>query len=200
MSTFEVEIKFRVGNVDLAELERQLQRHFGGSEFGEQVTESDFFFQHPCRNFEQTDECLRLRHRTFSEGTSQYSLTYKGPKIDTSTKTRREIEILITEPEQWENLFIALGFCKSASVRKFRRRMELTVEHRRVDIVLDTLPDLPESDRFFIEMETRATEEEIEACRSLILGIADQLGLSEPIRDSYLKLVQNWKKKCSSTK
>jgi len=191
MKTFEVEIKFRVGNADIADLERQLQQRFGGSEFGEQVTESDSFFQHPCQDFEQTDECLRLRNRSFSDGTSKYSLTYKGPKIDTRTKTRQEIEISVMEPEQWESLLTALGFYKSASVQKFRRRMELTVEHRQVDIVFDTLPDLPESNRFFIEMETMATEEEIEACRSLILSIAAQLGLSEPIRDSYLKLVQN---------
>jgi len=191
MSTFEVEIKFRAGDVRIAEWERQLQQHFGGSGFGEQVTESDSFFQHPCRNFVQTDECLRMRNCIFSDGTSQYSLTYKGPKIDTSTKTRQEIEVQITEPERWESLLKALGFCNVASVRKFRRRMTLTVNHRHVDVLFDTLPDLPESAQQFIEMETMATEEEVEECRSLLLGIADQLGLCEPIRDSYLKLVQN---------
>ena len=192
MSTFEVEIKFQVNNADVVELEHQLQEQFGGSVFGEQVTESDAFFQHPCRNFVQTDECLRLRNRCFADGTSTYFLTYKGPKIDASTKTRQEIEMPITEPENLENILAALGFCKAASVRKFRRRMALTVKHRNVDIVFDTLPDLPESSRFFIEMETIASHEEIEESRSLILGIAKQLGLSEPIRDSYLKLVQNY--------
>ena len=189
MNTFEVEIKFRVD--DVTELERQLER-FGSVRFGGQVTESDSFFQHPCRNFVQTDECLRLRNRAFSEGTSEYFLTYKGPKIDTSTKTRQEIEIPVTEPERWENLLVALGFCKSASIQKFRRRMGLTIKNRHIEIVLDTLPALPESSRLFLEMETLATEEEVEECRLLILDIADQLGLSEPIRDSYLKLVQNY--------
>ena len=99
----------------------------------------------------------------------------------------------ITEPECLESILIALGFHKTASVRKSRRRMALTVEHRHVDIVFDTLPDLPESARHFVEMETIASYEEIEACRTLILGIAKQLGLSEPIRDSYLKLVQSYK-------
>ena len=192
MNTFEVEIKFRVNNVDITVLECQLQQQFGGTVFGEQVTESDAFFQHPCRNFVQTDECLRLRNRTFADGTPKHFLTYKGPKIDTSTKTRQEIEVPITEPECVESMLVALGFCKAASVRKFRRRMALTVEHRHVDIVFDTLPDLPESSRLFVEMETIASDEEIEVCRSLILGIAKQLGLSEPIRDSYLKLVQDY--------
>ena len=189
-----MEIKFRVNNVGISKLERQLQQRFGGTEFGEQVTESDAFFQHPCRNFVQTDECLRLRNRIFSDGPSKHFLTYKGPKIDTSTKTRRELEMQIEEPECLESILMALGFCKSAFIRKFRRRMALIIEHRNVDIVFDTLPDLPESARHFIEMETIAAEEEIEKCRTLILDIARQLGLSEPIRDSYLKLVQNYEK------
>jgi adenylate cyclase class 2 len=200
MSTFEVEIKFQINNI--AELEQRLQQQFGGAEFGtfgfgtvgfgESVTESDSFFQHPSRNFAQTDECLRLRKRLLSDGTSEYFLTYKGPKIDASTKTRQEIEMSITEPERWETLLLALGFYPTASVQKLRRRQTLTLNRRRVEIVLDTLPALPESTRFFLEMETLATAEEIEECRSLILDIADQLGLTEPIRDSYLKLVQNY--------
>ena len=188
MTTFEVEIKFHIASI--TELERRL-RLFGGAEFGEAVMESDSFFQHPCRNFVQTDECLRLRNRTFSDGISEHSLTYKGPKIDANTKTRQEIELPVTEPERWEDLLTALGFCKWASVQKFRRRMTLTVNHRQVDILFDTLPALPESSRHFVEMETLATESDVDECRTLILGIAEQLELSEPIRDSYLKLVQS---------
>ena len=187
MSTFEVEIKFRINNI--TELERQLQQ-FGGTGFGEQVTESDSFFQHPCRNFLQTDECLRLRKRIFSDGKSEYFLTYKGPKIDTFTKTRLEIEMPTMEPEQCENLLSALGFRKSALVYKFRRRQKLTVNHRHIDVVFDTLPDLPESNRLFVEMETFAHQEEVAECRTLLLDFAGQLGLGKPIRDSYLKLVQ----------
>jgi adenylate cyclase class 2 len=188
MNTFEVEIKFRVK--DTAKLERRLQKQFGTSEFGEQVTESDFFFQHPRRNFVKTDECLRLRIRTFSDGTSEHFLTYKGPKNDPLTKTRQEIELPITEPERWESLLAALSFHKSASVQKLRRRLELTVEKRRIEITLDTLLGLPESARTFLEIETIAVPEELDECRSLILKLAEQLGLSKPIRNSYLNLVQ----------
>jgi len=189
VNTFEVEIKFRVD--DAQGLERRLQQRFGSVEFGEQATESDSFFQHPCRDFVQTDEALRLRNRLFSDGVSENSLTYKGPKIDASTKTRREIEMPITEPERWENLLVALGFSKFASVQKFRRRLKLTVNHRHIEIVLDTLPALPESGRLFLELETLATAEDLEECRALILDLAEQLGLGEPIRDSYLKMVRD---------
>ena len=186
MNTFEVEIKFQVENV--SEFEHKLQQ-WSGVEFGESVTEFDIFFQHPCRNFVQTDECLRLRKRVLGDGTSEQSLTYKGPKVDVYTKTRQEIEIPVTEPERWESLLTALGFYQSASIHKLRKRLGLTVNHRHVDIVLDTLPALPESGRNFVELETMATEEECEECRNMILGIAEQLELSHPIRDSYLRLV-----------
>ena len=150
MQTFEIEIKFRV--TDFVMLQDRLRQRFGTLEFGEQVLELDAFFQHPCRDFVQTDECLRLRTRTFKDDTLEHSLTYKGPKIDASTKTRHEIEMPIHEPQRWESLFTALGFRAVASIQKFRRRMTLTLEHRQVDIVLDTLPALPESARHFVEI------------------------------------------------
>ena len=189
MKTFEVENKFRIN--DAAKVERRLQQRFGNVGFGESVMESDSFFQHPHRDFVQTDEALRLRTRELADGTSEHSLTYKGPKIDTSTKSRREIEIPIKEPEQWESLLVALGFRKWASVQKFRKRTKLVVNHRHIEIVLDTLPVLPESGRTFLEVETLATAEDLEECRSLILDIAEQLELGEPIRESYLQLVQS---------
>jgi len=186
---FEVEIKFRIQNAQ--ELERRLQQRFGSVPFSEPVMESDSFFQHPCRDVVQTDEALRLRKRELPNGTFEHSLTYKGPKLDTRTKTRQEIELPVTEPEQWESLLTALGFKKFASVQKFRRRTKLTVNHRYVEITLDTLPALPEASRTFLEVETLATADDLEECRSLILDIAKQLELGEQIRDSYLQMVQD---------
>jgi adenylate cyclase class 2 len=188
MITFEVEIKFRVENT--VELERKLLQ-LGGTGFGEPIAEFDTFFQHPCRDFAQTDECLRLRNRVLPDGMSEHSLTFKGPKIDSNTKTRREIEISVVEPEHWESLLAVLGFHKCATVEKFRRRQQLTIDHRRIDLVHDTLPALPKPLRQFVEIEMMASEEEVDECRIQILDIAKQLGLSHSIRESYLKLVQN---------
>ena len=198
MSTFEVEIKFRVDNV--ADLECRLRQRFGEVEFSGPVTETDAFFEHPCRDFKQTDEALRLRCREFPDGTSEHSLTYKGPKIDTSTKTRREIELPITDSERWDSLLSALGFSQFATVQKFRRRLKLTVNHRHIEIVLDTLPVLPESRRTFLEIETLATAEALDECRSLILDLANQLELGEPIQDSYLKMVLRREEKGARSK
>ena len=59
MLSFEVEIKFQV--YDVVKLEQQLRELANGDVFGEPVIESDSFYQHPSRDFTQTDECLRIR-------------------------------------------------------------------------------------------------------------------------------------------
>src|SRR3954464_1627785 len=81
---FEVEQKHRVDD-ERSLLERLAER---GVEIGPPVEQSDKYFAHPCRDFSQTDEALRIR--TVGE---QSFVTFKGPKIDTTTKTRREIEL-----------------------------------------------------------------------------------------------------------
>ena len=188
MTTFEVEIKFQIE--DIEQLEHQLhQQNCAG--FGQQFEDYDSFFQHPSRDFVKTDECLRLRNRVLPDGHSEHSLTYKGPKRDALTKTRQEIEITVTEPSQWESMLKALGFQKTAELHKHRRRQTLTINHRQIDIVLDTVPALPTPKHQFLELETLASEPEIEECREMLLGLAHQLGLREPIRESYLNLVQS---------
>ena len=80
----EVEQKFRVD--DLAALQRRLAEL--GARPGETQIQVDCYYAHPTRDFAATDEALRLRRI----GPSNY-ITYKGPKLDETTKTRREIEI-----------------------------------------------------------------------------------------------------------
>ncbi|MDR0522636.1 MAG: class IV adenylate cyclase [Planctomycetaceae bacterium] len=187
MNLFEVEIKFQVE--DTAELERQL-RDFGFPEFGRQVKETDTFFRHPVRDFAETDECLRLRKRKYADRKPEFYLTYKGPKIDTETKTRQEIEMPVEDPQTLESILTVLGFIPAAKIAKFRRRAATTVEGRLIEAVLDELPDLPLEKQFFIELETLAGEHEVAMCRQLLRNIAAELGLKESIRTSYLRLIQ----------
>ncbi len=123
---YEIEAKFRVEDLPL--LEATLAAL--GYSPGVSCEEIDRFFQHPARNFAETDECLRFRRRILDQGNIEQSITYKGPKTNCTTgaeaekrpKTRREIEVPIAEPvDSWAELFEALGFRESARVRKFRR-------------------------------------------------------------------------------
>ena len=80
----EVEQKFAVP--DLGQLQTRLLEL--GAKAGEPQLQVDQYFAHPARDFAQTDEALRIRRI----GQSNF-VTYKGPKIDATTKTRRELEL-----------------------------------------------------------------------------------------------------------
>ena len=58
---------------------------------GETVRETDLYFNGGDRDFRRTDEALRLR-RVSSGGEENVLLTYKGPKEDPRSNTRREYE------------------------------------------------------------------------------------------------------------
>ena len=114
---YEVEQKFPVAH--MSDLEIKLAGL--GATLSATEVEVDLYFAHPARDFTKTDEALRIRRK----GTSHY-LTYKGPKIDATTKTRREIELPLGSEDQsaaaWTELLMALGFTAVAEVRKSRRR------------------------------------------------------------------------------
>jgi len=181
---YEVEMKFRVPNpLSFEESLRTL-----GCEFRETVEEIDQFYQHPQRDFVLTDECLRIRRR-LSNGTEEKFLTYKGPKIDRKTKTRRELEVRIDSEGMWEDILEALGFRRKATIHKFRRRCEWRVLDHRVEVCLDSLPDLKDGN--FVELEILASESDLEEKRKLIINLSEQLGLAESmsIQTSYLGLL-----------
>ncbi|MDR2116568.1 MAG: class IV adenylate cyclase [Planctomycetaceae bacterium] len=188
---YEVEMKFRVSDVKAFE---ERLKELGGI-LEPAVEEVDSFYQHPQRNFSVTDECLRIRRRKLPNGTEEKFLTYKGPKIDQETKTRREIEIRIDPQEPYETILDVLGFKTKDTVRKFRRRSELLISEQLVEVVLDFLPELEKSDGIgtFVELETMASESDWEEKRKLIMNLSKNFGFSESIRTSYLGLLNKAK-------
>ncbi len=186
--SYEVEAKFRI--VDLAALERRIIS-LGGT-FGEPIEENDRFYQHPARDFAATDEGLRIRLR----GTGpdrECRITYKGPKIDRKTKTRREIEIPLQAErfEEWDRLLQALGFRPAGTVWKRRKICSLSFEGRDFEITIDELPVLADenSSGLFSEIETSAESETLESARESLLKFAATLPLGENIRQGYLEMI-----------
>src|SRR3954470_19109093 len=81
---YEVEQKYRY-SADL-NLEQRLDEL--GARWESVNQQSDVYYAHPVRNFAETDEALRIRR----VGEKNF-VTYKGPKIDKTTKTRMELEL-----------------------------------------------------------------------------------------------------------
>jgi len=176
----EVEVKYRV--TDLAALEREFTANHG--RFLESRSEEDNYFNAPDRDFAKTDEALRVR----SIGDKNF-ITYKGPKFDAQTKTRKEIEIPLPDGRNtaadFQNLLTHLGYRLSGTVRKARRVYEIDRDGFRIHASLDEVTNLGS----FAELEIMADESVLAKAKSVVLQLAASLGLSEIERRSYLELL-----------
>lgn len=203
--TYEVEIKFpldRLAPLAPGEHTRGTPGESPGAQWGSEVTDLcsrlerlgakrqspveqvDRYFNHPARDFAQTDEALRMRLSA-----DDCFLTYKGPLVDPLTKTRREIEIPVgrsgEDASRFGELLSALGFKEIGSVRKARVPFHLDWENRRVELVLDDVEGLGT----FLEIEAAADESQRDEVRDSLLRLAEMLGLEHSIRKSYLTLL-----------
>jgi adenylate cyclase class 2 len=142
----------------------------------------DLYFNSPQRDFRCSDEALRIRIK--EEGAR---LTYKGPKLDQTTKSRLERTVKIDDPKQMEQILSSLGFALSAQVRKKRAKYS----YEGVVLALDEVEGLGS----FVEVEA-AGEGDYEEQRRKVLSIMSKLGLHESIRSSYLELLEESKKTC----
>jgi len=178
--TYEVEQKFPVA--DLAAIAVQLDEL--GAEPGRTVQQVDTYFAHPSRDYADTDEALRIRR----VGADNF-ITYKGPKIDAETKTRREIELPLPGGESAAaahgQLLEALGFSPVATVSKTRTSRRLERQGWTIEVALDQLAVLGS----YVELELQAGDADIDAARGIIQALACQLGLIESERLSYLEML-----------
>ncbi|NOY43556.1 MAG: class IV adenylate cyclase [Planctomycetes bacterium] len=178
---YEVEQKFRVADTE------SIHRAMADRDISprDTVTQVDTYYAHPVRDFAATDEALRIR-RVGEENV----VTYKGPKIDATTKTRQEIELAIAAgqqgAEQAGQLLEALGFRRVADVSKVRQTYCLEQEGQSVEIAVDNIEGLGS----FVELEIVAEgEQALDPARQTIATLATELGLAKVERRSYLELL-----------
>ncbi len=166
----EIEAKAAIENKE--EIKQRILE--AGGKYIRVETQSDIYFAHPSRDFMKTDEALRIR-----EAGDEYTLTYKGPKLDKLTKTREEIEIKLDDPVPMAGVLKMLGFMEVAPVVKTRSHYTLG----DYQVALDEVEGLGH----FIEIEKHADsykpEELVELLKSL--GVEE----SKIERRSYLELL-----------
>jgi adenylate cyclase class 2 len=176
---YEVECKLRVEHGPVLDrLERLGADHLG------LVTQVDTYFDAPDRSFAETDEALRLRHET-DTADERTVLTYKGPLVDDTSKTRRESETSVENADALRAILEGLGYEPAATVRKTRDRYSLDT----CTVTLDTVADLGE----FVEVEYEAgvSESRLAEARDTVHGVLSRLSLDPEaaIRRSYLELL-----------
>ncbi len=153
---------------------------------GEPIEQIDKYFSHPARDFGKTDEALRMRRVG-----SRNFLTYKGARIDSTTKTRRELELSLPEGDVWSKDFEALlglvGFQPVMTVRKIRRKAVCQWEGYEVEICLDEIDQLGS----FIELEITSDLEGLDQTKAALESLSKHLQLSQSEKRSYLELLMN---------
>ena len=177
---YEVELKFPVE--DLSTIESRIEEMGGNIEVPKR--QADKYYSHPSRDFAETDEALRIRRVG-----DQNFITYKGPKVDDSTKTRREVEVPLvsgaTGAANIQAMFESLGFTPVAEVIKDRRKSEFQYDGFKVLVAMDEVLELGT----FVELEITADDDDLEAAKAALEKLAAELDLSGSERRSYLELI-----------
>jgi adenylate cyclase class 2 len=185
LETYEVEMKLRLPDIPAAE-HMLLEQ---GAESLNSETQTDVYFDHPCRSFSETDEAVRVRSRVIASGQGHadkhplVELTYKGPKIDSKTKTRVEYSVGVLKADEMTRILLSTGFREVATVVKRRKFF-------RIDDVTLSLDDVTEVG-CFVEFESVVSgRDEMIRARDRIISLSRELGFNpeESIRESYLEL------------
>ena len=192
----EVEIKVKISDPNL--MRKKFEENNGIYKLS--LDHEDTYFNMPkgLRDFRQTDEALRLRKSVefFKNNVPKaqkinYYITYKGKKIDKTTKTRKEIEIKISEIEDMKNLLKFLGFREVFTVVKKRELYDFMFNDTRIQALIDYIPIL---EQHFVEVELITESfENVDKSREMLFQFLENFGIKkqESIRRSYLELISD---------
>jgi adenylate cyclase class 2 len=166
-----------------------------GAKLSEPIAQTDQYFAHPCCDFATTDEALRIRT---AENASY--VTYKGPKLDKKTKTRRELELPLhasdADGARFAELLNALGFKHVATVRKERRDFRITHAGHEVHGAYDIVDGVG----VFVELELLSDESSLNTAKKVIQDLAKKLDLGPSITRSYLEMLLDGPHRLKPTK
>jgi adenylate cyclase, class 2 len=178
----EVEVKAKIN--DFNSMKEKL------NEIGAEKThiehQEDIYFNSPVRDFAKSDEALRIR-KVSCDGPFETFITYKGPKIDENSKTRKEIEVKIEDPYKVSEIFKYLNFTKTANVVKDRTIYKLD----QYIISLDDVVGLEPYMEIEIDLEENTDfQEELNKIFEIFKKLDIITGFE---RTSYLELLENKK-------
>ena len=190
----EVEIKVKISDPNL--IRKLFEEREGVYKLS--LEHEDIYFNMPkgLRDFSQTDEALRLRksvefnkNEISKDQKINYYITYKGKKIDVTTKTREEIEIKISEIKDMKQLLTLLGFQEVFTVVKKRELYDFIFNGRKIEALIDYIPIL---EQHFVEVELITESLDfVENNKEILFQFLANIGIKreESIRKSYLELI-----------
>ncbi len=171
----EIEAKYLIAKPDeIDEIERILEGK--GFRHKQTIEEIDIYYNHPCRDFAETDEALRLRTRITGNNETTYYLTYKGPRtIVGAVKSREEYEVTISDIEVMKTILAELGFKEVGTVMKTRM---IYVNDGGCEVLIDKLINTGD---YYLEVECSNS-----VINNIYVALQDYL---VPTRKTYLEIV-----------
>ena len=178
----EVEIKIAVNN--MFELENELKRE--GFVKADLVRETDIYFDNEAGSFRKSDKALRIRQCENMVSNEIIScITYKGPKLDHISMTRKEVEMRIEDAAAGKEILKELGYLPVQPVVKLRQYFQ----KENMTACLDQVEGL--GDFLELEMIVEGDGEREEALAEIVkmLNVLGY-GKEDIIRTSYLSMLQ----------
>lgn len=175
----EIEIKAKITDPKLA-FEKI---NYIGGKYSHSEKQHDIYFNGDKKDFKKSDEALRIREIPDGDDFKKI-LTYKGPKLNSETKTRKEIEVEISDTENMADILINLGYKPSTIVNKVRR----IFTYNEYVITVDKLNKLG----YYMEIEYVANEDDdIDTIQEEIFKIFEKMGITSGFeKTSYLELLE----------
>lgn len=194
---FETEIKIKLRSD--TETRKQLLQM--GAQFKYFMHNSDKYYNFISggKDFAKTDEALRLRSTILMDPITKqkieekHDLTYKGPKLKTSVKSRIEYESEVQNADMIDKIISALGFNLVIEIPKEREVFEIKYENTIYTVLIDKIEGLS---GFYLEAELMVAEEKaICEAKQKLVNLVSKIGYTErdSIRESYLELVMKKK-------
>ncbi len=176
----EVEVKAKINS--FKEIEDKLENI--GAVKSKKEFQEDIYFNSPVVDFAKSDEALRIRTTRENDHTNIF-ITYKGPKIDSASKTRKEIEMGIDDAVKCSEIFEEIGFKKVRTVRKNRQYYKF----ENFEISLDDIEGLEPYMEIEIALDDGADYSD---AQNKIFEFFERLGITDGFeRTSYLELLEN---------
>lgn len=175
----EVEVKAKIENFE--DMKKKLENL--GAIKSKKEFQEDIYFNSPIVDFAKSDEALRIRTTKENNSTNIF-ITYKGPKIDSKSKTREEIEIGIEDSAKCSKIFEHLGFIRVRAVKKDRQYYT----YKNFEISLDDVEGLDP----YMEIEIALEDgNDYTIAQEKIFELFSELGVTDGFeRTSYLELLE----------
>lgn len=189
---YEIELKIQLRGNEKTVLENHLNSGTNKVKFLGGYEQTDYYFDTITPSFAEKDTALRVRVENSigqDKNDKTLELTYKGKKLNPTSKTRLEYNINLepsTEFSTVENFFKELGFIKSIHIFKTRKNYSLEDD---IVLSLDTneLGDFVEIEKISSDQNQIETTEEY--LWNKLQSLVGQISRDRQIVKSYLELI-----------